>query len=90
MIDPLSRTDLDLKAAEEFFALARTATTPFLRAYYQRIGERYLSSECQFKPAQMADKGEPNLKLQFSTRPRSSRRQQLAKLMDLLGKLDLD
>jgi hypothetical protein len=45
MIDPNSRLALDLKAAEEFFALARAASSPFMRAYYQRIAERYLSSE---------------------------------------------
>jgi hypothetical protein len=45
MIDPSSRLDRELKAAEEFFELARTASSPFMRAYYQRIAERYLSSE---------------------------------------------
>ena len=45
MIEPNSRLDRDLKAAEEFFGLARTASSPFMRAYYQRVAERYLSSE---------------------------------------------
>jgi hypothetical protein len=45
MIEPNSRLDRDLKAAEEFFELARTTTSPFMRAYYQRVAERYLSSE---------------------------------------------
>jgi hypothetical protein len=45
MIEPNSRLDRDLKAAEEFFELARTTSSPFMRAYYQRVAERYLSSE---------------------------------------------
>jgi hypothetical protein len=50
MIDPLSRAGRDLKAAEEFFDLARTATSPFMRAYYRRIAERYLSSQGELRP----------------------------------------
>jgi hypothetical protein len=45
MIEPNSSLARDLKAAEEFFELARTASFPFMRAYYQRIAERYLLSE---------------------------------------------
>jgi hypothetical protein len=45
MIEPNSSLARDLKAAEEFFELARTASSPFMRAYYQRIAERYLLSE---------------------------------------------
>jgi hypothetical protein len=41
--DPPS--DPYLKAADEFFALSKTAETPFMRAYYERIALRYLSSE---------------------------------------------
>jgi hypothetical protein len=48
MIDPSSRLDRELKAAE-CFALSRTATSPFMRAYYQRIGERYLSSQGELR-----------------------------------------
>jgi hypothetical protein len=44
MIDPYSKLGRDLKAAEDFFALARTDPSPFMRRYYQRVGERYLSS----------------------------------------------
>jgi hypothetical protein len=51
MIDPLSRAGRDLKAAEEFFDLARTTTSPFMRAYYRPIAERYLSSEGEFRPS---------------------------------------
>jgi len=43
MIEPNSRLERDLKAAEEFFEL--TTSSPFMRAYYQRVAERYLSSE---------------------------------------------
>jgi hypothetical protein len=49
MIDPDSRHGRDLKAAEEFFALAKTAPTPFMRSYYQRVAERYLSSKGELR-----------------------------------------
>jgi hypothetical protein len=49
MIDPNSRLGRDLKAAEEFFELARTASSPFMCAYYRRIAERYLSSEGELR-----------------------------------------
>jgi hypothetical protein len=49
MIDPNSRHARELKAAEEFFTLARTAFSPFMRAYYQRVAERYLSSQGELK-----------------------------------------
>jgi len=49
VIDPTSRLDRELKAADEFFALSRTATSPFMRAYYQRVGERYLSSQGELR-----------------------------------------
>jgi hypothetical protein len=39
MIDPLSRAERELKTAEEFFELARNATSPFMRAYYRRVAE---------------------------------------------------
>jgi hypothetical protein len=45
MIDPDSRVGRELKAADEVFALARAAPTPFMRSYYQRVAERYLSSK---------------------------------------------
>jgi hypothetical protein len=45
MIDPDSRVGRELKAADEFFALARAAATPFMRSYYKRVAERYLSSK---------------------------------------------
>jgi hypothetical protein len=51
MIDPLSKVGRELKAAEEFFELAKNASSPFMRAYYRRVGERYLSSQGEMKPA---------------------------------------
>jgi hypothetical protein len=51
MIDPLSKVGRELKAAEGFFELAKNASSPFMRAYYRRVGERYLSSQGEFKPA---------------------------------------
>jgi hypothetical protein len=49
MIDPLSRVGRELKAAEDFFELAKSASSPFLQAYYRRVAERYLSSEGELK-----------------------------------------
>jgi hypothetical protein len=49
MIDPSSRLERELKAAEEFFELAKDATSPFMRAYCRRVAERYLSSEGELK-----------------------------------------
>jgi len=49
MIDPLSRVGRELKAAEEFFELAKSASSPFMRAYYRRVAERYLSSQGELK-----------------------------------------
>jgi hypothetical protein len=49
MIDPLSMVGRELKTAEEFFALAKNANSPFMREYYRRVGERYLSSQGELK-----------------------------------------
>jgi hypothetical protein len=49
MQDPSN--DPYLKAADEFLALSKTAATPFMRAYYERIALRYLSSEGELKTA---------------------------------------
>ena len=49
MIDPNSKLGRELKAAEDLFALARTAASPFIRRYYQRVGERYLSSQGELR-----------------------------------------
>ena len=51
MIDPSSKLGRELKAAEDFFELAKNASSPFLRAYYRRVAERYLSSQGELKPA---------------------------------------
>ena len=40
-----------LKAADEFLALSKTAATSFMRAYYERIALRYLTSEGELKAA---------------------------------------
>ena len=50
MIDPLSKVGRELKAAEEFFELAKNASSPFMQAYFRRVGERYLSSQGELKP----------------------------------------
>jgi hypothetical protein len=52
MIDPSSEPGRDLKAAEDFFELAENASSPFLQAYYRRVGERYLSSQGELKSAE--------------------------------------
>jgi hypothetical protein len=39
----------ELKAAEEFFELAKNAASPFMRAYCRRVAERYLSSQGELK-----------------------------------------
>jgi hypothetical protein len=49
MIDPDGRHGRELKAAEEFFALARITPSPFMRSYYQRVAERYLSSQGELR-----------------------------------------
>jgi len=49
MIDPSSTLGRELKAAEDFFALAKDANSPFMRESYRRVAERYLSSEGEFK-----------------------------------------
>jgi len=48
-LDPESRHGRDLKAAEEFFALAKTTPVPFNRLYCQRVAERYLSSKGELR-----------------------------------------
>ena len=41
MQDPARRAERYEKMAEEFAELAKDASSPFLRAYYQRIAEQY-------------------------------------------------
>jgi hypothetical protein len=49
MLAPDSRHGRELKAAEEFFALARVTPSPFMRSYYLRVAERYLSSQGELR-----------------------------------------
>jgi hypothetical protein len=57
----LSWKDRYLKAAEEFFALARATTTPFMRSYYERVAQQYLSSAGELRrPSDMASVGGPS------------------------------
>ena len=49
MIDPSSTLGRELKAAEDCFELAKSASSPFLQAYYRRVAERYLSSQGELK-----------------------------------------
>ena len=50
VVDPLSKIGRELQAAEDFFALAKNAGSPFMQAYYRRVAERYLSSQGELKP----------------------------------------
>jgi hypothetical protein len=50
MVNLSSTVGRELKAAEDFFELAKKASSPFMQAYYRRIGERYLSYQGALKP----------------------------------------
>jgi hypothetical protein len=39
--DPMRRADRYQKVAGEYYDLARAASSPFLRTYYQRTAEEY-------------------------------------------------
>ena len=41
----MTRADQHVKEATKYFDEAKAAASPFLRAYYQRVAERYLSSQ---------------------------------------------
>jgi hypothetical protein len=41
MRDPLTRANRYQKVAGEYYDLAKAASSPFLRAYYQRTAEEY-------------------------------------------------
>jgi len=41
----------EMKAAEDFFELAKNASSPFMRLYYRHVAERYLSSQGGLEPA---------------------------------------
>jgi hypothetical protein len=49
MSDLLTRMERNRKEAEKF-SLAKSASSPFLRAYYSRIAERYPSFEEEWNP----------------------------------------
>jgi hypothetical protein len=53
--DPLGRAGQNLKLADKFFDLARSASTPFLRTYYERVAQRYLLSEGELEVPQKED-----------------------------------
>jgi hypothetical protein len=48
----LGSVDRNLDAADKFFDLARATTSPFMRAYYQRVAARYLSTEGELSAPQ--------------------------------------
>jgi hypothetical protein len=50
MTDPLSRAERNRKEAAKFSDLAKSASSAFLRGYYQRLAERYLSLEGEWRP----------------------------------------
>jgi hypothetical protein len=56
----LSNADLYLKVADEYSDLAKTASTPFMRAYFERVALRYRSSEGELKEGESAPIGAPS------------------------------
>src|SRR3979490_987842 len=50
MTDLLSRAERNRNEAAKFSDLAKSASSPFLRDYYLRIAERYLSLEGEWRP----------------------------------------
>jgi hypothetical protein len=50
MSDLLTRMERNRKEAEKYSGLAKSASSPFVRAYYSRIAERYLSFEEEWNP----------------------------------------
>jgi hypothetical protein len=59
--NPSIEEDKYLKTAEEFFGLARTATNSFMRAYYEAVALRYLSSQGELKrSSEVASRGAPD------------------------------
>jgi hypothetical protein len=55
MMDLLFRMERDRKEAAKFSELAKTASSPFLRGYYSRVAERYLSLEGEWRPSGRRD-----------------------------------
>jgi hypothetical protein len=50
MSDLLTRMERNRREAEKFSDLAKSASSPFLQAYYSGIAERYLSFEEVWSP----------------------------------------
>jgi hypothetical protein len=69
VIDPNSRQDRDLKAAEEFFGVGQDRILPFMRAYYQRVAERDLSSEREVRSLKRHDDTAATIEGTRSSRP---------------------
>jgi hypothetical protein len=72
MIDPFSKVGRELKAAEEFFELAKNASSPFVQAYYRRVSERYLSSQGELKSVKTQSDGTDAIRTQPGMAPRQS------------------
>jgi hypothetical protein len=49
MMDAMTKADQHVKEASKYFDEAKAAASPFLRGYYQRVAERYLSSQGELK-----------------------------------------
>jgi hypothetical protein len=49
MMDAMTRADLYWNESTKYFDLAKSASSPFLRDYYRRVAERYLSSEGELR-----------------------------------------
>jgi hypothetical protein len=53
MQDPVKRSARYEKMADEYAELAKDASSPFLRAYFQRIAEQYrMHAADELKPAE--------------------------------------
>jgi hypothetical protein len=49
MSAPVNNADRYLKAADEYFERARNAPSPFVKAYYERVALRCLSSKGELR-----------------------------------------
>jgi hypothetical protein len=49
-MDPASRAERIRKEAAKFYDLAESASSAFLRGYYLRLADRYLSFEGEWRP----------------------------------------
>jgi hypothetical protein len=57
MMDAMTRADLYSKESTKYFELAKSASSPFLRDYYRRIAEGYLTSDDELRPPEKPDAG---------------------------------